>query len=47
MNGLGMLKRNETKRNETKRNITAPFLRLAAARRLKLNTTFVMDNRRT
>ena len=25
--------------------LTAPFLRLA--RRLKLNTTFVMDNRRT
>ena len=26
--------------------LTAPFLRLAAARRLKLNTTFVMDDRR-
>ena len=26
--------------------LTAPFLRLAIARRLKLNTTFVMDNRR-
>ena len=27
--------------------LTAPFWRLVAARRLKLNTTFVMDNRRT
>ena len=27
--------------------LTAPFLRLVAARRLKLNTAFVMDNRRT
>ena len=27
--------------------LTAPFLRLAIAKRLKLNTTFVMDNRRT
>ena len=27
--------------------LTTPFLRLATARRLKLNTTFVMDNRRT
>ena len=26
--------------------LTAPFLRLAAARRLKLHITFVMDNRR-
>ena len=26
--------------------LTAPFLRLAAARRLKLNTIFAMDNRR-
>ena len=26
--------------------LTAPFLRLAIARRLKLNTIFVMDNRR-
>ncbi len=26
--------------------LTAPFLHLAAASRLKLNTTFVMDNRR-
>ena len=26
--------------------LTAPFLRIAAARRLKLHITFVMDNRR-
>ena len=30
-----------------KQSITVPFLRLAAAQRLKLNTTFVMDNRLT
>ena len=31
---------------EQSRGLTAPFLRLATARHLKLNTTFVMDNHR-
>lgn len=35
------------KNQDGKQGITAPFLRLAAARRLKLHTTFVMDNHRT
>ena len=32
--------------SRAEQRLTAPFLRLAAAGRLKLNTTFVMDNRR-
>ena len=32
--------------SRAEQRLTAPFLRLAIARRLKLNTTFVMDNRR-
>ena len=36
--------RAEQSRAEQK--LTAPFLRLALAGRLKLNTAFVMDNRR-
>ena len=35
-----------TLKQASKQGITAPFLRLAATRRLKLNTVFVMDNRR-
>ena len=31
---------------QAEHGLTAPFLRLAVAGRLKLNTTFVMDNRR-
>ena len=45
-----MRNRNTLLRAEQSRaehRLTASFLRLAAARRLKLNTTFVMDNRRT
>ena len=37
---------NRTEQNRTEHRLTAPFLRLAVARRLKLNITFVMDNRR-
>ena len=33
-------------KSRAEQGLTAPFLRLAAARRLKLNTVFVMDNRR-
>ena len=33
--------------SRAEQRLTAPFLRLAAAGRLKLNTTFVMDNRWT
>ena len=33
--------------SRAEQRLTASFLRLAAARRLKLNTTFVMDNRLT
>ena len=32
--------------SRAEQRLTAPFLRLATAGRLKLNTTFVMDNRR-
>ena len=41
-----MLNRTTLLRAEKSRGLTAPFLRLAAERRLKLNTVFVMDNRR-
>ena len=34
------------KQSRAEHGLTAPFLRLVIARRLKLNTTFVMDNRR-
>ena len=37
--------RAEQSRAEQSRGLTAPFLRLADAGRLKLNITFVMDNR--
>ena len=33
--------------SRAEQGLTAPFLRLAIARRLKLNTIFVMDDRRT
>ena len=36
---------NRTTPLRAEQRLTAPFLRLAAAGRLKLNTTFVMDNR--
>ena len=38
--------RNITTLLRAEHGLTAPFLRLAAAGRLKLNTTFVMDDRR-
>ena len=38
--------RNRTTLLRAEQRLTAPFLRPAAAGRLKLNTTFVMDNRR-
>jgi hypothetical protein len=37
---------NRTTLLRAEHGLTAPFLRLAAAGRLKLNTTIVMDNRR-
>ena len=49
MRNRNMLLRAEQSRAEQSRaeqRLTAPFLRLAAAGRLKLNITFVMDNRR-
>ena len=33
--------------SRAEQRLTAPFLRLTAAGRLKLHITFVMDNRRT
>ena len=39
--------RNRTTLLRAQHRLTAPFLRLAAAGRLKLNIIFVMDNRRT
>ena len=49
MRNRNTLLRAEQSRAEQSRAeaITAPFLRLATAGRMKLNTTFVMDNRRT
>ena len=38
--------RAEQSRAEQSRGLTVPFLRLADVGRLKLNTPFVMDNRR-
>ena len=38
--------RNRTTLLRAEHGLTAPFLHLAAAARLKLNTIFVMDNRR-
>ena len=49
MRNRNTLLRAEQSRAEQSRaeyGLTAPFLRLAAARRLKLNTTFVMYDRR-
>ena len=49
-NLLSKAKQSKAKQSKAKQSkakaIIVPFLRLAAARRLKLNTTFVMDNRR-
>ena len=41
------LKQSRAEQSRAEHGLTAPFLRLAIARRLKLNTTFVMDNRWT
>ena len=41
-----MRNRNTLFRTEQSRGLIVPFLRPTTARHLKLNTTFVMDNRR-